>query len=146
MRKLFPYSLVVLPLMLTALSAHATDAAVGRWTTIDDSTNKPKSVVEIYQAPDGSLAGKVVKIIDQKDGPNPTCKKGECEGKPILGLVILQGLKQDDATHWSGGSVLDPEKGKTYKSKIEVPDANTLKMSGCIAFLCRSQTWLRAQQ
>lgn len=146
MRKSLLSSLVALPLAVAALSsAHAADA-VGRWTTIDDSTNKPKSIVEIYKATDGTLQGKVVKILDLKDGPNPLCKKGDCEGKPIVGLVILQGLKQEDANHWNDGTVLDPEKGKTYSSKIEVPnDGKTLKMSGCIWKLCRAQTWLRAQ-
>lgn len=147
MRKLLLSCLVAAPLALAALSAHAADAAaVGRWTTIDDSTNKPKSIVEIYKTTDGSLAGKVAKVLDLKDGPDPSCKKGECEGQKINGLIILKGLKQEDATHWAGGTVLDPEKGKSYKSKLEVsPDGSKLYMSGCIAFLCRSQTWLRAQ-
>ncbi|MGH8063238.1 MAG: DUF2147 domain-containing protein, partial [Pseudoxanthomonas sp.] len=38
----------------------------------------------------------------------------------------------------------DPAKGKTYKSKIQLsPEGRKLDMSGCIAFICRAQTWIR---
>ena len=53
-------------------------------------------------------------------------------------------LKAQDATHWTGGTVLDPAKGKTYKSKVELQaGGNKLNMDGCIAFICRTQTWVR---
>jgi uncharacterized protein (DUF2147 family) len=40
--------------------------------------------------------------------------------------------------------VLDPAKGKTYKSKVEMLDGGRkLGMSGCIAFICRQQVWVR---
>ena len=40
--------------------------------------------------------------------------------------------------------MLDPAKGKTYKSKIELSAGGSkLDMSGCIAFICRAQTWIR---
>ena len=104
-------------LMLLAASAvlpaHAQQMPTGRWTTIDDATGKSKSVVEIYQARDGSYAGKVVEVLDTKEGPNPLCIKctGGNKDKPIKGMVILWGLKPDGSGHWSGGRVLDPENG-----------------------------------
>ena len=110
------------------------------------TTGQPKSVVEVYQARDGRLAGKVVEILDLKDGPNPACDKcnGNNRGKPIKGLVILWGLSADGAGKWSGGRVMDPENGKDYKARLELLDGGRkLGMSGCIAFLCRQQVWLR---
>ena len=112
----------------------------------DIDAGKAKSVVEIYRARDGSYAGRVSDILDTKDGPNPACDKckGALHGKPIKGMVILWGLKPDGAGRWSGGTVLDPENGKTYKSKLQLLDGGRkLGMSGCIAFLCRQQVWLR---
>ena len=50
----------VLLLLAAATEAQSPSSAVGRWKTIDDATGKAKSVVEIYQAKDGRLAGKVV--------------------------------------------------------------------------------------
>lgn len=133
-------------LALPMLPAHAQQAATGRWTTIDDATGKPKSVVEIYQARDGSFAGRVTEVLDTKHGPDPNCIKcsGSNKDKPIKGMVILWGLKPDGAGHWSGGRVLDPDNGKTYKSKLELLDGGRkLGMSGCIAFFCRQQVWIR---
>ena len=136
----------VLLLLAAATEAQSPSSAVGRWKTIDDATGKAKSVVEIYQAKDGRLAGKVVEILDLKDGPNPACDecKGANQGKPIKGMLILWGLRPDGAGKWSGGRVLDPENGKDYKAKLQLLDGGRkLGMSGCVAFLCRQQAWLR---
>lgn len=141
MRTIALIALLALPML-----AQAQDSPVGRWKTIDDATGKVKSVVEIQQSRDGSYAGRVVEILDTKDGPNPACDKckGSLRGKPIKGMTILWALKPDGKGKWSGGHVLDPENGKTYKSKLELLDGGRkLGMSGCIAFLCRQQVWVR---
>lgn len=129
-----------------ASSAMAADGAVGRWKTIDDKTGEVKSIVEISQAANGSLTGKVVEILKSDKGPNPVCDgcSGERKNKPIKGMTILWDLKPDGANEWAGGTILDPANGKTYKSKMELqPGGKKLDVSGCIAFICRAQTWLR---
>ena len=138
-------AIALIALLAIPVLAQAADPPTGRWKTIDDATGKAKSVVEIYQARDGSYAGRVAEILDTKDGPNPCDKcKGALHGKPIKGMVILWGLKPDGAGKWSGGTVLDPENGKTYKSRLELLDGGRkLGMSGCIAFFCRQQVWSR---
>lgn len=133
-------------LLAMAAAAPAQEAPLGRWKTIDDATGKPKSVVELYRARDGSIAGRVVDILDLKDGPNPPCKacKGPLHGKPIRGLVILWGLRPDGDGGWSGGRVLDPENGKDYRAKLALLESGrALGMSGCIAMFCRQQVWQR---
>jgi uncharacterized protein (DUF2147 family) len=133
-------------LCLPALAAPAPGVPSGRWQTIDDDTGKAKSVVEIYRTTDGSYAGKVVEILDTRNGADPACDKcrGSNHNKPIKGMVILWGLKADGTGKWSGGTVLDPENGKTYRSKIELLAGGAkLGMSGCIAFICRQQVWVR---
>jgi len=52
--------------------------------------------------------------------------------------------KQDD--EWSGGIILYPKKGKTYKCTIKLEGTGgTLTVRGYIGFslLGRSQTWVR---
>lgn len=145
MRNKLLVTLLALPLLALSMSAMAADAT-GRWKTIDDETGKVKSIVEIYKTTNGTLAGKVVEILHSDKGPNPVCDKcsGSNKNKPIKGMVILWNLKEQDATHWTGGTVLDPAKGKTYKSKIELQaGGDKLDMDGCIAFICRTQTWVR---
>lgn len=146
MRKILTAGLLALPLLFAALGASAADGAVGRWKTIDDKTGKVKSIVEIYPTTNGSLAGKVVEVLSSDRGPNPVCDKcdGERKNKPVKGMVILWGLKADGANKWAGGTILDPANGKTYKSKMELqPGGQKLDVSGCVAFICRAQTWLK---
>ena len=138
--------LTSLLLAVLPLSAFAQEASpLGKWKTIDDETGKAKSIVEITRAPDGTLRGTVVEILSSDKGPNPTCDKckGANKDTPVKGMTILWGL-EPDGDEWTGGTVLDPGKGKTYKSKIELLDGgNKLGMSGCIAFFCRQQVWVR---
>ncbi len=85
----------------------------GRWRTIDDKTNQEKSIVEITQV-NGELQGKVVKLLNRGDKPaNPMCDKceGDRKGKPVIGMTILWGLKQD-GDEWTRGSIVTPRTGR----------------------------------
>jgi uncharacterized protein (DUF2147 family) len=119
---------------------------VGKWTTIDDETGKPKSIVEITET-NGTLEGKVLQVLASDEGPHPLCKK--CDGarkdQPIEGMTIMWGLKQDGDS-WDGGQILDPKKGKIYKVKLSLTDhGQKLDVHGYIGFslLGRTQTWQR---
>jgi uncharacterized protein (DUF2147 family) len=60
-------------------------------------------------------------------------------------MEIMWGLTRDGA-EYSGGRVLDPEEGKTYRCKLRVIDAGKkLELRGYvgISLLGRTQTWLR---
>ncbi len=67
--------------------------------------------------------------------------------QPVLGMEILKGLhKGDDG--WDGGTILDPNNGKTYRSQLRVVDGgNKIEVRGYIGIplLGRSQSWLREQ-
>ncbi|PJK01053.1 hypothetical protein CO641_03750 [Lysobacteraceae bacterium NML91-0213] len=135
----------VLLLGLLPAVAFAQSGPTGRWKTIDDETGRAKSIVEIRQLDDGSLSGTVVEILQSDRGPNPTCDRctGANKDKPIQGMTILWGLRADGTNAWAGGTILDPSKGKTYRSKAQLIDNNRLGVSGCVAFICREQVWQR---
>ena len=137
-------TLLCLPLLLAGLAA-AAQTPEGRWKTIDDETGKVKSIVEIARAQDGTLRGTVVEILHSAKGPNPTCDdcEGANKGKPIKGMTILWDLQDEGGGEYGGGRILDPAKGKTYKSKLEMLGDDRLGVSGCIAFFCRQQEWVR---
>ena len=60
-------------------------------------------------------------------------------------MVILWGLKRD-GEGWSGGTVLKPSAGKTYKSKAQLLEGGKkFEVSGCLVFLCKQQLWTRVQ-
>lgn len=122
-----------------------TSSPVGLWTTIDDETNQPKSVVQL-ELRNGVLFGRVVELINPKE-KDPKCEEcsGDKKNKPIQGLEIMWGLKADGG-EWSGGFVLDPESGNEYRCYVEVLDGGQrLKVRGYlgIALLGRTQYWRR---
>ena len=139
-------TLLTFALIMCAVLAGTAQDVVGKWKTIDDETGKPKSVVEIYKQ-DGKIYGKVIEIVDPTK-QDATCKDcpEDAKGKPILGLVILKGLKKD-GKEYSGGTILDPNNGKVYKCLIALEDPNKLKVRGYIGFslLGRSQYWVRVK-
>ncbi|MFP2928647.1 DUF2147 domain-containing protein [Pyxidicoccus sp. 3LG] len=143
--------LATLTLLFTtsALAQEQEATPVGKWTTIDDETKKPKSVIAIYEE-NGKLFGKIEKLFrEPNEEQNPVCDK--CEGalknQPIIGMVIMRDLKKDD-DEWTGGTILDPANGKTYKCKIAVEDkGKKLKVRGYVgmSLLGRTQKWNRAE-
>jgi uncharacterized protein (DUF2147 family) len=137
-------SVIALPLLVAAFSAQA-QSPVGRWKTIDDETGKVKSIVEISQAADGTLVGRVAEILHSTRGPDPVCDQctGANKDKPVKGMTILWGLRDQGGGEYAGGRILDPAKGKDYKAKLEVIGEDRLGVSGCIAFFCREQVWVR---
>ena len=141
-------AIALIALLAIPVLAQAADPPTGRWKTIDDATGKAKSVVEIYQARDGSYAGRVAEILDTKDGPNPACDKckGALHGNPIKGMVILWGMSKGDGDTWEGGKIMDPKTGKIYSAKMTpVEGGAKLEVRGFMGFslLGRSQTWIR---
>ena len=139
----------VLFLVFSALIQAALPSPAGRWTTIDDKSGKPKSIVKLSVSGD-TLNGEIVKIYKENvSNPNETtCTKctGALQNKPLIGLMIVQGLKQNADGSWSGGQITDPESGKTYKCSITPSaDGKTLEVRGYIgvSMLGRSQTWVK---
>ena len=134
-------------LLCLPLSALAQQSPLGRWRSIDDSSGKPKALIEVYATTDGRLAAKIVQILDLKNGPNPLCDhcKGARRNKPMVGMVIAWGLKPDGGA-WGDGRILDPENGKEYSVKMTpAADGRTLEVRGFLGFalLGRTQVWQR---
>jgi uncharacterized protein (DUF2147 family) len=134
-------------LYLFAWVAQAQESPVGLWKTIDDVTGKPKALVRISEV-NGELVGRIEKLFLENSAPqNPVCDKcsGGNKDQPIIGMVILSGLKKD-GDEYNGGEILDPHDGKLYRSKIKVVENNRkLNVRGYIGvpLLGRTQTWLR---
>ena len=146
MKRSLPLALL---LLLAFANAQAQSSAgdlspIGKWVTIDDERNEPRSRVQIYEQ-DGLLYARVDSIYLRAGEPqNPTCEKckGDRKDQPILGMVIMWDMKTK-GDQWSGGRILDPEKGKTYRCKIWVEEGN-LKVRGYLGPFYRTQTWLPA--
>ncbi len=120
---------------------------VGKWKTIDDETNEPKSIVQIFEK-NGQYYGKIIELFLKPDADqNPTCDKCPADDprkdQPTLGMEIIQDLTPDGDAY-SGGTILDPKKGKIYKCKIWA-EGDELKVQGSFLFISRTQTWHRVE-
>lgn len=129
----------------TLLAQH--EDITGLWKTIDDETNKPKSIVKIY-IQDGKLYGDIVKLF-RKEGedPDPICDKCDEDdnrfNKKIVGMTIITDMEyQEDDNEWEDGEILDPKKGKVYDCKLWVENGK-LQVRGYVLFFHRTQEWLR---
>lgn len=118
---------------------------VGKWKTIDDETGKTKSIIQIYEQ-NGKYYGKIVELLLAED-KGKLCEKcsGTNKNKPIEGMVIMDGMTKD-GNSFSGGKIMDPKSGKTYKCSIEFDGKEALKVRGFIgiSLIGRTQTWKRA--
>lgn len=126
----------------------ANTTPAGTWKQIDDTTHKPKSIIQIIEV-NGTYKGQVLKVLQSDDGPHPVCKKcdGERHNKPVEGMTIMWGVTRNGDV-WDGGKILDPKSGKIYKVKLSLSNnGNDLKVRGYIGFSLfgRTQVWHRIQ-
>ena len=99
---------------------------------------------------DGELQGRTVQSF-LRPGEQPDARCVRCEGErknqPMLGMVILWGLRPDGAD-WQGGHVLDPTTGRTYRASVTLIEGGAkLRVRGFIglSLFGRSQTWMRLE-
>jgi len=138
--------LTILFTLFIAMSMSA-QSVFGKWKTIDDRTGKPKGLIKIYKK-EGLMYGKVIDILEKgKEGQ--VCEKcdGELRDKPVKGMEIITGGKKNDNGEWKGKRLFDPEQAMTFRFKIWLNPENTdeLKVRGYLAFIYRTQTWLRVE-
>ena len=129
-------------------SAQAQMTPVGLWKTIDDDGKTEKSLVRITEK-DGALSGVVEKVFDpsKQDSKCDQCTD-ERKDKLVLGMTIIRNVRQDagDKEVWTGVEILDPNNGKTYKTRLKPVDGGkTMQMRGYIGFFYRTQIWHRVE-
>jgi uncharacterized protein (DUF2147 family) len=134
-------ALICLLLLVTGTAAEAAPDITGNWLTQDRS-----AVIAI--APCGNkLCGSIARVLVKRPGvpttdinnPDPKLRS-----RPFIGLRLISGMSAA-AKRWEGGRIYDPNNGKSYKSYLELNPDGSLKVAGCIAFICRSQRWTRAR-
>jgi len=126
-------------LLMLASATSAPSDITGLWLT-DDS----KGLVQIE--PCGAhMCGRIVKVLDTRpdvpktDSHNPDPK---LRNRPLTGLMTLWDFNRSGLV-WKDGRAYDPKSGKSYKSTLAKNPDGSLKVTGCVLFICESRRWTR---
>jgi len=127
---------LILPLALSFIctNAFSADGVLGIWKT--ESSEKGYLHVSVENC-DDAICGTILEALD-------------LEGAPIadyehIGKKMIWDMASRSETSWAKGKIWDPSKDKTYKSKMTL-NGDVLDVSGCIAFICRGQSWTRVSE
>ena len=139
--------LCALALGFAVAAVHAQATPAGLWKTIDDESKTEKSYVRISET-GGVLSGKIEKLLDptKQDSVCDKCSDARKDQK-VLGMTIVDGVKKNaDEPYWDGGTILDPNNGKTYKVRMTPKDGGkALEVRGYIGPFYRNQQWIRVE-
>jgi len=131
-------SIVIRTLILTlglcsACIVSAEQASVlGVWQT---EAAESGGYLHVEIAPcDAYVCGTILKAFNKSDEESADYKH--------LGKQMIFDMKKKSEGVFVKGKIWAPDKDKTYKSKMSLVDGNLL-VSGCVAFICREQTWIR---
>jgi len=123
--------------------AYAIDAGeiIGNWVNA-----KGDGIIAISIA-QSEYAGTIIGTPDpknngRKDTNNPDPK---LQGRLLEGAKILSGFSYTEDNLWSGGTIYDPNNGKTYKCKLSLNEDGTLNVRGYVgvSLFGRTEIWKR---
>jgi uncharacterized protein (DUF2147 family) len=135
----------ILALTLIFTSAFANEEIVaGRWLSGDGD-----GWIDVSIGSDG-ISGRIAgSPNDDPDrsrfdikNPDPALRS-----RSLLGIDIFSNFEFNGHNKWKGGTIYDPNSGKTYRCIITLVDESTLKVRGYLGvpMLGRTETWSRVQ-
>ena len=140
------FVLILLTIVAVSINAKAqTDKIEGLWYN-DVKTAK----IQITKENNGKFYGKVVWLKEPlKDGKPKVDEMNSDEklrSRPRLGVPVLADFVKDGDNKYSGGTIYDPNNGKTYSCKMTYK-GKTLDIRGYIgiSLFGRTTTWSRAE-
>ena len=139
--KVPPAALLSIALLcVSAVASFAIDAT-GTWRTEEDATVRVSgcggglcATIASLREPNDPQTGKPKTDIHNVDPSK--------RNRPIVGIQIFTGLRPEGANKWTG-QIYNPEDGKTYDANVVLENASTLRVQGCVLFICKTKTWTR---
>lgn len=140
----------VLASLMFAGAVQAQTSPVGLWRSIDDHSGKAMALIRISDNA-GTLQGRIEKLFGVVAEAPVLCDKcsGARKDQPVIGMTIIDGMHHETdskANAYSGGTILDPDNGVVYKSRIALSeDGRHLMVRGYVGLplFGRTQTWIR---
>ena len=140
---------LIFTLVWCGLAWGQASSPVGLWQTVSDRTGQPDGLVRISEV-NHELIGTVVAVFSPPaPDANPLCEmcQGELRNKPIVGMVILHGVRRTE-NGLTSGQILDPDEGQVYRCRIALlDDGRKLEVRGYVGIplFGRTQTWIRKE-
>ena len=121
-----------LPLIAKA-DGHADHAVVGKWDSAEVGDPPSYLIVNIGHCADdeSKFCGEII------DAPGSTTPDY------VMNKFILVDLIDQGDGKFGKGQIWNPLDGNMYAGKMELLEADTLKVSGCVFTICQSQIWTR---
>lgn len=63
--------------------------------------------------------------------------------RPLVGRKVIEGMRPDGVSRWTGGRLYNPEDGRDYKGLVQLQSPSRLQVEGCVLFVCQKQIWRR---
>jgi uncharacterized protein (DUF2147 family) len=113
-----------------AVTSAASLAVTGVWWT---PRHNGKIVISIDDkaTANGRLIAIEPKHADELDAQNPDAS---LRARPVLGLVVFQGFKQNAEGLWDNGTLYDPQSGSTYAGSMRLDADGNLLLRGTVLF------------
>ena len=114
------------------------DEIIGIWLTKDQDR------ISVYKQEGLYFAKPLVNAKDRhktdEHNPDPALRE-----RLLTEVLILQNFEYAKDGQWTKGRVYDPYNGKTYQSRINMPNLRTLKIRGYVGIplFGRTEVWTR---
>lgn len=133
--------IIIILFLFFVTKTFAQNQIVGKWLSEDK-----EGITTIYEN-NGKYFGKITwlkkpndsKGIPFTDSENPDESK---RNNPLIGLLILKDFHYSN-NEWKGGTIYDPESGKTYTCTMWLENTHTLKVRGYWGLFYQTQTWTK---
>lgn len=129
---------VALATALSLLSAHgmaAEEGPKGDWLVANKEARI--RIVDCAGTLWGVLSWEAKPGLDSHN-PDPAKRT-----RPMLGVPIVLGMKPSGPNKWSG-SIYNSAWGKIFSGGVSLENPDTLRITGCLLFLCGGENWSRA--
>ena len=127
-------------LIIFSVNLSSEEGILGYWLTSG-------SIVKIETCKN-SICGEIATVfteegVDPKSILDENNKDKSKRERPIVGINILSdfSIEKSDQKIFKGGKIYDPRSGNTYKSNLYLNEDGTLKVEGCLAFICDGEEW-----
>ena len=127
-------------MIIFSINLSSEEGIFGYWLTSG-------SIVKIETC-NNSICGEIATVFTE-EGVDPESildennKDKSKRERPIVGINILSdfSIEKSDQKIFKGGKIYDPRSGNTYKSNLYLNEDGTLKVEGCLAFICDGEEW-----